>query len=381
MTMNNTLYFLLLVIHYVLILCSAMLAQRKRNLEKNSKHYFFYLLCIALALLVAFRPTEIIPDAYAYHDRYYLSPQITSLQGIIESKSFYRGSAYNMSKFVSILFYVFYEFKFPYELFVFVIALVELNIFFVYTRKICEELDMCYNEYLLFLILLLFYGYRYQFIVFAQGMGMCLIAPILYYLIKKSYFRMVIITGITLLFHVAEFYIVAIVLIYIFTPKMKDRAYTIIWLIVGFLQFTGIAYQIGGNLTGFAGVFIERIVSDSLVYTGYGSGDSAFVISISGVVLWIYYGLMIFSYNKKVEYWRFLNVVLISTLISSILARWHIVHRFTDNSKMLLPILTMLYYYNSQSKVILNSRNIKVLILFVIAVLEFISNIRLLGFL
>lgn len=380
MTLYVFFYLTLLTIHFFLILYLSIFRKHREKKDINSYHTYFYVLCIMLALLVAFRPVNIIPDSQPYRNRYLWASDRVSFTDIINASSFYRGTVLSMSKPVNTLFFIFSNLHVPYSLFVFIIVCAELAIFFKYMRKICIQLDIVFNEYLILLLLLVFFSYRYQFIAFAQSMSMVISAPVLYCIIKRSYLKAIVLLGVAASIHIAGFYLVVIVSIYLLTPRIKNRLCTIIWGTIGFLQFTGLAYRYGRNLSDIAGIIVDCITKTNPIYDAYSIAGGNFVISNASILLWLFCGIMILSYNERSEYWKLVNVVILSAFVESAFSFYDIVHRFTDYAHMFIPLLTLIYYYDSHSIIIFDNRGLKRIIVASFLLLEFIAGVHLMGF-
>lgn len=382
MIVLTRLYLLLIALLFFMVLHSAFFSNQKIGIIKKRKfHNKFYFFAIALAILVAFRPIEVVSDAMGYYNRYYIEPEYTTLSDILHASSFYRGSGYSMSKPVNFLFYIFYKLYVPYELFIVLIILAELFIYFWFARKICLEFNIRQNEYVLLLSVLVFYSFKYQFVAFAQSMAMCFAMPILYYMMKKSYFKMLMFLMIACLFHVSAFFFIPIVFIFIFTPKMKNRTYAVVWGLVGILQFSGLGFRLGDYVAWAADFVIKKITSNNPIYNIYSAGDGTFVISLTSILIWIIYGVIVMSCNNRDEYWKILNVNLLSMLMNSIFGRWTVVHRFTDISMSFMPIVILIYFYESKIKYRIGDTNAKTKVLMPLMFLGFVSGMRVLGLL
>lgn len=377
---SEELYFAILAVHFIMTCICALRYRPLKKCIKSRRNVVFICMIVALGILVAVRPITVVSDAGAYFNRYYIEPERTSVYEILQADSFYRGTGYSMSKTVNLLFYFSYKAGLPYALFVFLVAETELYIYFHYIRKICEEVQIKYNPFLILAVLLPFYSYRFQFVAFAQGIGMCLLAPILYYLIRKRYFMAVLNILLAMSVHIALSYIVVIIGIYVLTPRMKGRPYAMIWCLVGLLYFTQLGHMIGLKLNGLADFVINRAIADTPIYD-IKENTRKWTVSMTGTAEWLLYGLIVFSYDKKKEYWKLYNAGILSMLIMVLFFRWEFITRITNVYSIFTPLLVLLYVTESKPVFSYNHMYLKKEKICVFLLAFFVSGIRLMGFL
>lgn len=378
--MGNYIYCSVLVIFFAFLVVRAIEYKSFIITSKLRTHSILLLLVVVLCLLVAFRPLT-ISDATPYFNRYYNGPNQTTLNEILFASSFYRGTVYSMSKPVNLLFYLFYNMHISYQMFVLTIAIIEIAVFLTYTHKILKEMDISLNAYTLLVLCVLFYSTRYQFIAFAQGMAMCFGIPILYYLMKKKYVRASLLTIIASSFHIAALYFAVIAVIYVFTIRMKNNTYALIWVISGLFEFTSIGYRLGGTVAGIADFVIGKIVSSNPIYDAYNNISGSFTVSLTNLLFWLLCGALIMVHCNHELYWKLINVNLISILVGSIFSQWEIVHRFTDISRMFIPLIVIIYLFDTKPVIVFPNRTNKLVTLTAIFGFGFMHSLSLWGFL
>lgn len=382
MNIYRDVYFIAFIFYFA-ILWIYGLQGNKRNvfLELQRTNVLFAILVITLALFVALKTGTGIADADAYFNRYYFSTENISLYEIIHADSFYRGLAYSMSKPVNFLFFLFYTVGVPYEWFVFVIVIIEISIYFVYIKKLCNHLNVRYDHYCILVFVILFYSIAYQFIAFAQGIAMCFAAPILYYATKKSYIKLVIAISLASLFHIAGLFFLPVALLYIAIPKVKKNVGSmILWGVVGIMYFSGIGFGLGARLQDLVNYVIGYVVRDTIIYSIYLETSSRH-IAYTFVLKWLFCGCLVLSCNRREEYWKIINVNLICMLVCIFLAQWEIIHRITDIAYMFLPVAIMMYINESHIRYCIGNKDTKRIVLTVYCGLNFVSGLRLLHFL
>jgi len=378
--MENYIYCSVLVIFFAFIVVRAFEYKSYVISGKLRTHIVLMFFVVVLCLLVAYRPLT-ISDAMPYYNRYYIEPNQTTLNDILFASSFYRGTGYSMSKPVNLLFFLFYNMHIPYQMFVLTISIIEIALFLTYTYKILKEMDISLNAYTLLVLCMLFYSTRYQFIAFAQGMAMCFGMPILYYVMKKKYVRALILTVIASSFHIAALYFAVIAVIYFFTIRMKNKTYALIWIFSGLFEFTSIGYRLGGTVSEFADFVIKKIVSSNPLYEAYSNIDDSFTISLANLLFWLLCGVLIMVHCDHELYWKLININLISILVSSIFSQWGIVHRFTDISRMFIPLIVIMYLFDTKPVIVFPNRTNKLVTLTAIFGFGFMHSLSLWGFL
>lgn len=337
------------------------------------------LLIMILAMMVAVRPLE-ISDAYPYYARYHVEPATTTIRDILFERSFYRGTGYSMSKPVNLLFYVCFKIKMPYVFFVFIIASVELFLCCIYARKLLESEGLKSNEYFLLAMFIIFYSFRYQFIAFAQGIAMSMGMPLLYYLREKRYGKALLFLLIAVSIHIGALYFLPFIIVYGLSTRIRQKNYVFVslWGLSGLLEFTILGNKVGNYLVFIAEIIIKRIIATNEIYGAYAraeNGTTAF--SIANFLLWILCGVLVFAYCENELYWKLLNNIIIAILINSVLGRWTVVHRFTDISKMFIPVIMIIYLY--QAKPLFKVQQGKTLLSLMILFLGVMHGFRLLG--
>lgn len=381
--MNHTIFILLLIIHFIFSLY--YLLSSKNNLVLTLSGYNFtnglYLLIILISFLIAFRPTNLVPDSLAYYDRYFL-PETSNItfQDIImfanplKNKQ-YRVYGYEMAYLLSLTYYVSYKILFPYEFFVFITCFFENLIAIIYSKKIFQYLNIQYNEKIFFFFWLFTFCYFYQLIAFAEGFAMFLLMPIMYFIIKHRYLIANILIIIALGFHISAIYCFFIESIFLFLPVFRKRTYIILWTLNSLLLCLNLGYMLGGKFGNIVFSLLTSFYGMLKLYVMYADIQTAFV-SLEHVVMSILLGFFIFSSCEQKEYWKLINVILMSSILRALFGFFSILPRLTGFADTLLSIIAVIYVTKAKSFFNFHGNDISRICFAVFGVLKFISSMR-----
>lgn len=377
--LHNLLFFFPLFVFFTLLTIRAGLFKSVRNSDKSLfANQLVFLFILFTALFVAYRPLD-VSDAMPYFIRYTTAPNNTTFSDIVNADSFYRGTDYSMSKLVNSLFYLSYKIGLSYRVFVFLVSLVVIEICFFYSKKVLNVYSVEYNDYLLLSMILIFFSFRYQFVAFAQGVAMCIGLPILYYLIRKKYFKLFLCCLLAVSIHISGVYYIVLVLIHIFSKKNKYLC-IFFWGIIGVLLFSKYGVLVNNKILYLVNRGINYVATGNPIYGNYLKQEETISLAVTNLLYWGLCGILILVRIDYAEYWKIISILVISLLANILFSSWAVVHRFTDCAKVYMPLAIILYVYKAKPTVVFIKGKDKAIVVFSVFWLGFAHSLSLLGF-
>lgn len=331
------------------IILALLYLQIEPLIKQNEKKYLCGLFIIVFSLLMAIRPIN-TKDTLNYINGFNKSQSI-SIHGINffqKYDGFEWGYIY--------LNRLFRNFSDNYRLFFFLITIVGITLSVCALVYLARKAGVCeINMFsLIFSVYISYFGILYNGISVRAGLSMGLGLVALICMLDNKWIKSLVFILLAVSIQRAAFLFVVIYFIIRFFPILKMKIHLFIWFVLGIILFGG-----GGSRVL---IFVSKILN-SIIIKFHISGFGAYLaeldvgVGIRDIYLWLLYGIFIFFMCNSQYYMKYLNVILVGTLIVVFLHDIRAIARVYDMFYLfMVPILAIIY--NEKSFIAMKSKRL-----------------------
>ncbi len=321
-------FVLAICVHFAITLVLSLITKQNRN--SAAEKILLVLVVLSYCLLVAIRPDMNVPDVDAYRSRYYEAFHSTSMEEILSIGILKKSNAYFMNLIPSLLAYVFSSAGVSFEVYSFVVTLVECAVVMASIIGVLKSWGYEYNLFHIFLLLMAFYGYYYQMIAFAQGISTMCIFLAFFLWVRRRRVLSLIPAVLALFSHSTGLAVFPIIGVYALTKRLNRKTYNILWFVFTFLLITGIGFVFSRYVEGITKSVIGVASEYYSEYAQYEGVETAGRASFIGMLTFLLSKFVFSADTDRAEYWKLVNVFLVYMLLSVFFASWDVISRLAD---------------------------------------------------
>lgn len=321
-------------------------------IKQKEKKYLFGFFIVLFSLLMAFRPVE-TKDTLNYINGFNnaQSLPIYGINLLQKYDGFEWGYIY--------LNYLFREFSDNYRIFFFLVTIVGITLsLYALISLSCKAGMGEINQFsLIFSAYISYFGILYNGISVRAGLSMGLGLVALEWMLNDKWIKSLAFILLAISIQRAAVLFVIVYFIIRFFPILKMKIHFFIWFVLGIVLFSG-----GGSRVL---IFVLDILNNIIArfhISGFGAylAELDIGVGIRDIYLWLLYGIFIFFICDSQYYMKYLNVILVGTLIVVFLHDIRAIARVYDVFYLfMIPILAIIY--NEKSVLTMESKKLLII--------------------
>lgn len=333
------------------IIISLLYIQLEPFIKLKERKYVMGLFVVFFSVLMAIRPTD-TKDTMNYINAFsdFQSGQTYGINLLQKYNGFELGYIY--------LNRIFKIFSNNYRVFFFIITIAGVTLTIVALKRLCckTEQNEKYLFGLIFSAYISYFGLLYNGISLRAGLAIGLGLTAVNWMIENKLVEALIFILLAVSIQRSAFLFVIIYFVIKFFPLLKMKVHLLIWFVMGIFLFNGI----GSSILILVSNMLSNIISRYNI-SGFGAylAELEAGIGLRDVYLWLLYGVLILFMNYSEYYMRYLNVIMIGTLIVVFLHDIRAIARIHD--MFFVFMVPMLYYiYNEKTLVTMQSKRLMI---------------------